>query len=253
MYEISNFDSFSFVKVWGNYDIFRTMLRLTWKEGHTLFVRCVFCRSDFWQNLDKLCISSSSSDQDNCRSMGYNSWWNQGIIISLIVLMGTASVMKDPMFSHVPFYLHITKLWVFLNVKFSHTGRKTVSSGINPFPCRLSSSLQEMLAIMKSIYDMMGRYTYPCVRDEAPSEHVDKFFQVLNPHTRNTQVHCATNLQLFLHPKSCILKMLSLSLSLFSFFYLFNTENGQKQRWCSDHWRVHRDLSEGDSHFYTNR
>lgn len=38
--------------------------------------------------------------------------------------------------------------------------------------------LQEMLAIMKSIYDMMGRYTYPCVRDEAPYEHVDKFFQV---------------------------------------------------------------------------
>lgn len=39
-----------------------------------------------------------------------------------------------------------------------------------------------MLAIMKSIYDMMGRYTYPCVRDEAPYEHVDKFFQVLNAH-----------------------------------------------------------------------
>lgn len=37
-----------------------------------------------------------------------------------------------------------------------------------------------MLAIMKSIYDMMGRYTYPCVRDEAPYEHVDKFFQVIS-------------------------------------------------------------------------
>lgn len=35
---------------------------------------------------------------------------------------------------------------------------------------------------MKSIYDMMGRYTYPCVRDEAPYEHVDKFFQVQNAH-----------------------------------------------------------------------
>ncbi|XP_004547109.2 calsenilin isoform X1 [Maylandia zebra] len=39
---------------------------------------------------------------------------------------------------------------------------------------------EEMLAIMKSIYDMMGRYTYPCVRDEAPSEHVDKFFQKMD-------------------------------------------------------------------------
>ncbi|MEQ2227117.1 Calsenilin [Ilyodon furcidens] len=37
-----------------------------------------------------------------------------------------------------------------------------------------------MLAIMKSIYDMMGRYTYPCVRDDAPSEHVDKFFQKMD-------------------------------------------------------------------------
>ncbi|XP_045063951.1 calsenilin isoform X2 [Coregonus clupeaformis] len=36
---------------------------------------------------------------------------------------------------------------------------------------------EEMLAIMTSIYDMMGRYTYPSVRDDDPSEHVDKFFQ----------------------------------------------------------------------------
>uniref|UniRef100_W5NF41 Kv channel interacting protein 3b, calsenilin n=1 Tax=Lepisosteus oculatus TaxID=7918 RepID=W5NF41_LEPOC len=41
-------------------------------------------------------------------------------------------------------------------------------------------SLQEMLAIMKSIYDMMGRYTYPCVRDDAPFEHVEKFFQKMD-------------------------------------------------------------------------
>uniref|UniRef100_A0A1A7YV25 Kv channel interacting protein 3a, calsenilin n=1 Tax=Iconisemion striatum TaxID=60296 RepID=A0A1A7YV25_9TELE len=39
---------------------------------------------------------------------------------------------------------------------------------------------EEMLAIMKSIYDMMGRYTYPCVKDDAPSEHVDKFFQKMD-------------------------------------------------------------------------
>nr|XP_046243875.1 Kv channel interacting protein 3b, calsenilin isoform X3 [Scatophagus argus] len=39
---------------------------------------------------------------------------------------------------------------------------------------------EEMLAIMKSIYDMMGRYTYPSVRDEAPYEHVDKFFQKMD-------------------------------------------------------------------------
>lgn len=52
-------------------------------------------------------------------------------------------------------------------------------------------SQQEMLAIMKSIYDMMGRYTYPCVRDEAPYEHVDKFFQVKTAQTGNErQMFC---------------------------------------------------------------
>lgn len=61
-----------------------------------------------------------------------------------------------------------------------------MSHCFNSLTLHLSSCLQEMLAIMKSIYDMMGRYTYPCVRDEAPYEHVDKFFQVMmhtNKHT----------------------------------------------------------------------
>lgn len=31
---------------------------------------------------------------------------------------------------------------------------------------------------MKSIYDMMGKYTYPALREEAPREHVESFFQV---------------------------------------------------------------------------
>lgn len=37
---------------------------------------------------------------------------------------------------------------------------------------------QEMLAIMTSIYDMMGRYTLPSVKEDSPFEHVEKFFQV---------------------------------------------------------------------------
>lgn len=37
---------------------------------------------------------------------------------------------------------------------------------------------QEMLAIMKSIYDMMGHHTCPVLREDAPLEHVEKFFQV---------------------------------------------------------------------------
>ena len=31
---------------------------------------------------------------------------------------------------------------------------------------------------MKSIYDMMGRHTYPILREDAPLEHVERFFQV---------------------------------------------------------------------------
>lgn len=53
---------------------------------------------------------------------------------------------------------------------------------------------QEMLAILKSIYDMMGRYTYPCVRDEAPYEHVDKFFQVRNAQRQNEKQNFFCNL-----------------------------------------------------------
>ncbi|XP_019581426.1 calsenilin isoform X2 [Rhinolophus sinicus] len=39
---------------------------------------------------------------------------------------------------------------------------------------------QEMLAIMKSIYDMMGRHTYPLLREEEPLEHVERFFQKMD-------------------------------------------------------------------------
>ncbi|XP_037608740.1 calsenilin-like isoform X1 [Sebastes umbrosus] len=39
---------------------------------------------------------------------------------------------------------------------------------------------EEMMAIMTSIYDMMGRYTLPSVRDDSPYEHVEKFFQKMD-------------------------------------------------------------------------
>ncbi|XP_073096669.1 calsenilin isoform X6 [Manis javanica] len=49
-----------------------------------------------------------------------------------------------------------------------------------PSPCQPSGPLQEMLAIMKSIYDMMGRHTYPILREDAPLEHVERFFQKMD-------------------------------------------------------------------------
>uniref|UniRef100_A0A3Q2CI10 Kv channel interacting protein 3b, calsenilin n=1 Tax=Cyprinodon variegatus TaxID=28743 RepID=A0A3Q2CI10_CYPVA len=39
---------------------------------------------------------------------------------------------------------------------------------------------EEMLAIMTSIYDMMGRYTLPSIRDDSPFDHVEKFFQKMD-------------------------------------------------------------------------
>lgn len=49
---------------------------------------------------------------------------------------------------------------------------------LQPDSCQPIRPLQEMLAIMKSIYDMMGQHTYPLLREDAPLEHVERFFQV---------------------------------------------------------------------------
>lgn len=39
---------------------------------------------------------------------------------------------------------------------------------------------EEMTNIMRSIYDMMGKCTYPCIQDNAPTEQVDNFFQKMD-------------------------------------------------------------------------
>uniref|UniRef100_A0A8C2Z0I4 Potassium voltage-gated channel interacting protein 2 n=1 Tax=Cyclopterus lumpus TaxID=8103 RepID=A0A8C2Z0I4_CYCLU len=43
-----------------------------------------------------------------------------------------------------------------------------------------SISFEEMFDIMKSIYDMMGKYTYPTMQDDIPREHVESFFQKMD-------------------------------------------------------------------------
>lgn len=42
-------------------------------------------------------------------------------------------------------------------------------------------TFQEMLDIMKAIYDMMGKCTYPVLKEDAPRQHVETFFQVGMP------------------------------------------------------------------------
>ncbi|XP_066573220.1 Kv channel-interacting protein 1 isoform X2 [Amia ocellicauda] len=39
---------------------------------------------------------------------------------------------------------------------------------------------EEMTDIVRAIYDMMGRYTFPALRQEAPRQHVDAFFQKMD-------------------------------------------------------------------------
>lgn len=54
-----------------------------------------------------------------------------------------------------------------------------------PTPCASLSPLQEMIDIVKAIYDMMGKYTYPVLKEDTPRQHVDVFFQV-SAHTHCT-------------------------------------------------------------------
>ncbi|XP_015281589.1 PREDICTED: Kv channel-interacting protein 4 isoform X3 [Gekko japonicus] len=41
-------------------------------------------------------------------------------------------------------------------------------------------SFEEMLDIMKAIYDMMGKCTYPVLKEDAPRQHVETFFQKMD-------------------------------------------------------------------------
>ncbi|XP_021326489.1 A-type potassium channel modulatory protein KCNIP1 isoform X4 [Danio rerio] len=39
---------------------------------------------------------------------------------------------------------------------------------------------EEMMDIVKAIYDMMGRFTYPALKTDTPKQHVDAFFQKMD-------------------------------------------------------------------------
>uniref|UniRef100_A0A671REC9 EF-hand domain-containing protein n=1 Tax=Sinocyclocheilus anshuiensis TaxID=1608454 RepID=A0A671REC9_9TELE len=52
----------------------------------------------------------------------------------------------------------------------------------NAFDSSHSGSIkfEEMTDIVKAIYDMMGRFTYPALRTDTPKQHVDAFFQKMD-------------------------------------------------------------------------
>lgn len=63
-------------------------------------------------------------------------------------------------------------------IEYVCQSNKLIDFSTSCLPC----TLQEMLDIMRSIYDMMGKYTYPTMQDDAPREHVETFFQVKLTH-----------------------------------------------------------------------
>lgn len=69
-----------------------------------------------------------------------------------------------------------------------------------------------MLDIMKSIYDMMGKYTYPTMQDDAPREHVESFFQA-----RDKSLDVDTSVPTFI----LLLKKKPLKQMLLFFFFWF--------------------------------
>lgn len=79
-----------------------------------------------------------------------------------------------------------------------------------------------MLDIMKAIYDMMGKCTYPVLKEETPRQHVEVFFQAGVTEPPPPPSGEAPEQRLYL---SCVLSP---------------TEDGQEQRRRGDHRRVHR-------------
>uniref|UniRef100_A0A8C4RM27 Kv channel-interacting protein 4 n=1 Tax=Erpetoichthys calabaricus TaxID=27687 RepID=A0A8C4RM27_ERPCA len=86
---------------------------------------------------------------------------------------------------------------------------------------------EEMLDIMKAIYDMMGKYTYPVLKEETPKQHVEIFFQKMDKNKDGV-----VTIDEFIDCCQKVSEMLS-----FSFLMYLNTELEtfiyQKQRLCS--------------------
>uniref|UniRef100_A0A8C6TQH7 Potassium voltage-gated channel interacting protein 2 n=1 Tax=Neogobius melanostomus TaxID=47308 RepID=A0A8C6TQH7_9GOBI len=56
---------------------------------------------------------------------------------------------------------------------------------------------EEMTDIMNSIYDMMGKHTYPCIKDSDPKEQVDSFFQKMDKNGDGVDENIMQSMMLF--------------------------------------------------------
>lgn len=83
--------------------------------------------------------------------------------------MGAHTVSRS---LHAPSWDASLRIHQMVQVFLSWWGKCTLHCRNVIFP------LQEMLDIMKAIYDMMGKCTYPVLKEDAPRQHVETFFQV---------------------------------------------------------------------------
>lgn len=86
---------------------------------------------------------------------------------------------------------------------------------------------------MKSIYDMMGKYTYPTMQDDAPREHVESFFQVrpsrkilISPRIKSAPNCRGTTARLMLTKNVDVVRLRVIHQHLTAFFVI--PENGQE-------------------------
>lgn len=80
---------------------------------------------------------------------------------------------------------------------------------------------QEMTEIVRAIYDMMGKYTYPALKGDVPQQHVDAFFQVCLWSPKSKQpwppFNSAKESKTEVLPQESCLQMLSLFCFIFRF------------------------------------
>lgn len=71
-----------------------------------------------------------------------------------------------------------------------------------------------MTEIVRAIYDMMGKYTYPALKGDVPQQHVDAFFRVsYKVHIRESNINTLTVIgfqAIMLKPAGLIMSLITL-------------------------------------------
>ncbi|KAB0368153.1 hypothetical protein FD755_019919 [Muntiacus reevesi] len=108
--------------------------------------------------------------------------------------MGVVEVVEvttTPLSSHLFFMKHLIYFYIFnymndfikgLSILLRGTVQEKLNWAFNLYDINKDGYItkEEMLDIMKAIYDMMGKCTYPVLKEDAPRQHVETFFQKMD-------------------------------------------------------------------------